>query len=61
MRPHNVRQLFMFVPGVEAGLIEWKGRTPQWTLQNRGDDLTFSVENGTWIARDAEGNPVEPE
>lgn len=43
------------------GKIQWRGRVDQWVLRNQGDELTMSVENGRWVARDANGNTVEPE
>lgn len=41
--------------------IEWKGRLPQWTLKEDGDELKMGVENGKWVARDKNDNIVNPE
>jgi hypothetical protein len=43
------------------GTIVWKGHHDLWTLRSQGDQLTFSVENGEWIARDATGQVVHPD
>lgn len=43
-----------------TGTIEWKGRLPQWTIKEKGGELKFNAENGKWIARDKNGNIVEP-
>ena len=43
----------------ENGTIEWKGRHPQWVL-GPGQEVTVSVENGHYVARDTEGNIIEP-
>lgn len=45
----------------EDGRIEWKGRLPHWVLRNKGDQLTVAVENGKWVARNTDGEVVEPE
>ncbi len=42
------------------GSIQWRGRLDQWTLRNKGDQLSFVVENGSWVARDSDGKVVEP-
>jgi hypothetical protein len=41
------------------GTIRWRGRLEQWVL-SKGEQLTFTAENGEWVARDASGNVVEP-
>lgn len=43
------------------GSIEWKGRLPQWVLKEKDEELAFTAENGVWVARDKNGNIVEPE
>jgi len=44
----------------EDGWIEWKGRLPHWVLRNKGDQLV-TVENSKWVARNTDGEVVEPE
>lgn len=44
----------------DDGSIRWRGRLDQWVLRNQGDQLTFTAENGKWVARDARGKIVEP-
>ena len=41
------------------GSIEWKGRRPQWQIQ-AGEAVQVSVENGRWVARDVNGEIIEP-
>jgi hypothetical protein len=43
------------------GKIEWKGRLPQWKLGKKGEMLMLKVENGMWVARNPNGEVVEPE
>lgn len=43
------------------GTIGWRGRVDHWVLRNQGDAVRMSVENGRWVARDQNGNIVEPE
>jgi hypothetical protein len=43
------------------GTIVWKGHHDRWTLRNEGDQLTFVVEDGEWVARDAAGQVVDPD
>lgn len=51
-----------FANSVDAnGRIQWKGRHAMWFLKENNQSLTFKVENGVWIARDKQGNIVEPE
>jgi hypothetical protein len=45
----------------DDGTIEWRGRLDNWVLRNKGDQITMSVENGHWVARNVHGNVVEPE
>ena len=45
----------------EDGEIEWKGRPPNWTLRGKGDELKLIAKNGKWVARDKDGNIIEPE
>jgi len=45
----------------ENGSIIWKGHPDQWTLNNKGDQLLFTAENGRWVVRDTSGNTVEPD
>lgn len=39
----------------DDGSIQWRGRNDRWVVQNAGDQLTLSVENGRWVARDVNG------
>jgi hypothetical protein len=41
------------------GAIYWTGRRDQWVVRD-GRSLTFTVQNGKWVALDAAGNIVEP-
>lgn len=41
-----------------GGEIAWSGRPGQWSLAP-GQALTFEVENGTWVAKDSNGNVVD--
>lgn len=52
-----------FAPGVRPdGRLDWKGRAEQWILAKQWDALTFtSDENGERIARDQDGNIVDPQ
>jgi hypothetical protein len=43
------------------GRICWRGRLDQWTIREPFGQLTFTVENGQWVARDRSGRIVEPE
>ena len=43
----------------DAGKIKWKGRHPNWKLKPK-EKLELSIENGKWVARDNNGNIVEP-
>jgi hypothetical protein len=45
----------------DDGTIQWRGRLENWSIREPFGQLTFTAENGGWIARDAEGNVVEPE
>lgn len=45
----------------ETGAILWRGRLPHWAMKDGREQLTFTVENGEWLARDMAGNIVEPE
>jgi hypothetical protein len=45
----------------DNGNIQWTGHPSAWVLRNQGDQLTFREENGDWVARDKDGNIVEPE
>lgn len=42
------------------GTIEWKGRLPQWTINETNRELKIVEENGKWIAKDSNGNIVNP-
>ncbi len=44
-----------------SGSIAWKGQTDLWVLRNKGDQLTFTIENGKHIARDRNGLIVDME
>jgi len=43
------------------GDILWRGFGNQWSLKNQGDELSLSVENGFWVARNTNGDIVEPD
>lgn len=43
------------------GTIEWKGGKPQWQLKQKGEMLTFTVEDGQWLARNSSGEIVLPD
>lgn len=45
----------------EDGIIEWKGRHPHWIMRGEGEVLYISLENGNWVARNEQGEIVEPE
>ena len=45
----------------DDGRLQWTGRPRKWELKNQGDRLSFTVEQGEWVARDQSGNIVEPE
>lgn len=42
------------------GSLDWTGRRPNWQLTENDQQLTFSVEQGIWVARDQDGNIVDP-
>lgn len=42
------------------GSLEWKGRGPNWKLAENGQQLTLRPEQGVWVARDHDGNIVDP-
>jgi hypothetical protein len=42
------------------GSLEWKGRGPNWKLAGNGQQLTLRPEQGVWVARDHDGNIVDP-
>lgn len=42
------------------GKIQWKGRHPRWVMRQEGQVLQFTVENGRWVARNEQGEIVEP-
>lgn len=44
----------------EDGTIKWLGHPASWTLQQQGEQLLFEAIDGLWIARDPQGNIVEP-
>ena len=44
----------------DNGKINWKGKPRKWHIDREGSFLVFKVENGKWVARDKEGNVVEP-
>jgi hypothetical protein len=58
---YRVRMLDFANSFSENGQIEWKGRLPHWVLRNRGEALEVAVENGKWVARNLQGEMVEPE
>jgi len=43
------------------GTIRWKGRLDQWVIKEPCGQLTFTAQNGDWIARDRAGEIVRPE
>jgi hypothetical protein len=59
--PSNMRSTMLDIAdSISAdGAIEWKGRTPQ-TLVPAGATLTVTLEDGQYVARDADGSVVEP-
>ena len=44
----------------EGNLI-WSGRDLQWTLRNKGDEITIKEEGGMWVGYDRNGNRINPE
>ncbi len=42
------------------GSLDWKGRGPNWQLTEMDQQLTLSAEQGVWVARDQDGNVVDP-
>ena len=42
------------------GALAWRGGSSYWILRDQGDFLKLIVEDGRWVARDREGNLVEP-
>jgi len=40
--------------------IMWKNPLRQWTLSRPGESATITLENGDWVARDAQGNVLDP-
>lgn len=42
------------------GSLDWKGRGPTWQLTEMGQQHTLSSEQGVWVARDQNGNIVDP-
>jgi len=42
------------------GSLEWKGRGPNWKLAENGPQLSLRPEQGVWVARDQDGNIVDP-
>jgi hypothetical protein len=41
------------------GSICWKGRLDRWVLNEPGGQLSFTAENGEWVARDTNGKIVQ--
>lgn len=58
---YNITRLNFAKNFGDDGTIQWKGRPANWKIREQGDELLFSMENGEWIARDAQGNIVEPD
>ena len=44
----------------EDGEIKWKGPPQKWILDKTNSTFLFKVENGKWVARDNNGNVIEP-
>ncbi len=57
---YKVRVLDFANSFTKDGHIEWKGRHPQWVVR-QGESLRVSVENERWVARNTQGDIVEPE
>lgn len=45
----------------EDGAIRWKGRLDQWVIREPYGQLTFTAQDGDWIARNRTGEIVQPE
>jgi len=45
----------------EDGAIRWKGRLDQWVIREPYGQLTFTAQNGEWIARNRDGEIVQSE
>ena len=45
----------------EDGAIQWKGRLDQWVIKEPYGQLTFTAQDGDWIARNRVGEIVQPE
>lgn len=43
----------------DTDVIEWKGRLPQWTFFE-GEEFFFTVEDGKQVARNKDGEIIEP-
>jgi len=44
----------------DDGVLDWKGRGPNWQLTEHGQELHVSVEQGVYVARDPVGKIVDP-
>jgi len=49
-----------YATGRADGSLHWKGRAPNWKLKEKDEELLFTAEQGVWVARDTEGNIVDP-
>lgn len=58
---YEIKRLDFANSFAKDGKIEWKGRLPHWIIRKRGETLKVAVENGKWIARNPNGEIVEPE
>jgi hypothetical protein len=45
---------------ISDGKIEWLGHVGNWQLTKHGQQLLFEAVDGHWIARDEDGNIVDP-
>ena len=43
------------------GRLLWKGRGDRWVIKENYGQLMFTEDDGRWVARDEQGNVVEPE
>ncbi len=58
---YNITLLDFANSFTKNGEIEWKSRLPHWVLRKKGEMLRVAVENGRWVARNPNGEIVEPE
>lgn len=46
-----------FANSVREGKLEWRGRPGRWVVE-KSEQVQLSLEQGEWMARDSNGNPV---